>query len=102
MKVEKEGLTIGLMTGIIVGLVLGLVVVTILDMARDNSRYEDYIKGLEFREAVRAEIMYHNPSMDIDASDYLFETRINGQDYLVWVELNEPKYFNYNYARLGE
>ena len=102
MKVEMKDFVIGSTVGIIIGLLLGSGAIVIMDMARINNQEREYLYKLEFHEKIREELMNYRSSLDVESSDYLFETRINGANYLVWIKYNDLfDYFDYSYARLG-
>lgn len=102
MKVEKNEIVIGSTVGIIIGLILGVATIALLDMVRENNQYNEYFNELEFHEKVRMGTMDYRLSLDVESSDYLFEYKINGVNYLVWIKYNDVfDYFDYSYARLG-
>ena len=102
MKVEKKEIVIGSTVGIIIGLILGVGAIVLMDMVKENNQRNEYFNELEFHEKVRMGTMNYRSSLDVESSDYLFEYKINGVNYLVWVKYNDVfDYFDYSYARLG-
>ena len=102
MKVEKKEIVIGSTVGIIIGLILGVATIALLDMVRENNQINEYFDELEFHEKIRMGTMNYRSPLDVESSDYLFEERIDGVNYLVWIKYNEiMDYFDYSYARLG-
>ena len=103
MKIEKKEVVFGLMAGIVLGLIMGCAIATAIDMQKKQNAYNDYMRKLEFHEQIRKGLVNYRSSLDIESSDYLFEEKINGVNYLVWVKYNDVfDYFDYSYARLGQ
>ena len=102
MKVEKKEVAIGSTVGIIIGLIFGVAIVSMLNIVTENNQLNEHLRELEFHEKIRAELMNYRSGLDVEDSDYLFEEKINGVTYLVWMKYNELfDYFDYSYARLG-